>query len=280
MAVYKKIDDSNITFSENIFHKTQNLSSSDAGVHSQQYVSGANGATGSYWESLRTLFYFSGSQVDGNDSRFNSPNYSLADYAPKFPVHKNKFHSQKSGSVISIGQKNYGETIKRGSFILTDNSTAKEVTIRDDGKGNLYPVGHTISQSSTTSISSSDNYVGNIFYDMGIVTLTATSSYSQSISYSDVSRKNYNIKFDATQTIYNREFEIEINPGEFNGTMNGTIRGYASGSIINQSNESPFVQNQFTGSNWTPYVTQIHLYDANAIHSHQNRGRLTMVRLY
>ena len=96
MAVFKKIKPENIIYSEHTFHKTHTLSSSVEGVHAQSYVSGAYGITGSYWESLRINFYLSGSKLAQSESRLNNPNYSLADYVPKFPVHINKFHSQKS----------------------------------------------------------------------------------------------------------------------------------------------------------------------------------------
>ena len=274
MAVFKKIKPENIIYSEHTFHKTHTLSSSVDGVHAQSYVSGAYGVTGSYWNSLKINFYLSGSKLAQSESSLNSPNHSLADYIPKFEVHKNKFHSQVSGSVISIGQKYFGESIKRKSFTLTDNSTAKEVIIKDDGHGNLYAVGNTISQS-TNHPSSSENYIGNIFYNLGIATITSTGSYSASISYSDVTRKNYTVKFDSSQTIYSQEYEIEINTMDYKATMNRTVRGIRSGSNHWQThNESPYLQNQFTSSDWNPYVTQIHLYDENGVHGYDKKEPL------
>ena len=280
MAIFKKIKPADRQLSEHIFHKKQNFTCSDAGIHAQTYVSGANGTTGSYWESLRVNFYLSGSNLNGNSTGsdeshyINSPNYSLADYFPKMQTHMNKFHSQKSGSVISIGQKHFGESIKRKTFELTDKSTVKTIIIRDDGFGNLYAVGNTISQS-TNHASSSDNYIGNIFYDVGIATITSTGSYSQSVSYSDVTKKNYSIKFDSTQTIYTQEYEIEISATEYNASMNRTLRGIRSGSNLWQThNESPYIQNQFTSSDWKPYVTQIHLYNDNGVTGNINKEPL------
>ena len=151
---------------------------------------------------------------------------------------------------------------------------AKSLIIRDDGFGNLYAVGNTISQS-TNHASSSDNYIGNIFYDVGIATITSTGSYSQSVSYSDVTKKNYSIKFDSTQTIYTQEYEIEISATEYNASMNRTLRGIRSGSNLWQShNESPYIQNQFTSSDWKPYVTQIHLYSDDGVRGVKNKEPL------
>jgi hypothetical protein len=166
--------------------------------------------------------------------------------------HSNKFHS--SGSVLSIPQKYFGEEIKQGSFKLTDNSTSKEIIIQDDGFGNLYAIGASIT-SSNNSISSSDNYVGNIFYKNGVVAITETGSYSASISYTDVTKTNYNVKFESTQTIFVQEYTLKINPNEFNATMNPTATVNVSGSNLLRAN--------LTGSNWSPHMTTIKFYSGD-----------------
>ena len=63
--------------------------------------------------------------------------------------------------------------------------------------------------SSNNSISSSDNYIGNIFYKNGVVVITDTGSFSSSISYTDVTTDNYNIKFKSTQTIFVQEYTFK-----------------------------------------------------------------------
>ena len=69
---------------------------------------------------------------------------------------------------------------------------SRMVDIKDDGIGNLIfdkiiapdlslinqSTGSFMTQSSNTSISSSENYVGNIFYNYGVVTITETGSYA------------------------------------------------------------------------------------------------------
>ena len=123
--------------------------------------------------------------------------------------------------------------------------------IKDDKFGNLFAVGATIT-SSNNSISSSDNYVGNIFYKDGVVTITETGSYSASISYTDVTRKNYNVEFESTQTIFVNEYTLKINPNEFNATNNPTATSEVSGTRILRAN--------LTGSNWSPHMTTIKFY--------------------
>ena len=108
-----------------------------------------------------------------------------------------KYHGYPSSSLIQIPSKYYGEKIKQKSFQFTDlnnpDNDGHNPTIVDDGFGNLYSTNAHHSQSSATSISSSDNYVGNIFYDKGLAVITETGSWSGSVDYSDLGT-NYNIK--------------------------------------------------------------------------------------
>ena len=58
---------------------------------------------------------------------------------------------------------------------MTDNSTSKTVIIQDDSSGNLYAPSASVS-ASALSLSGSSNYIGNIFYELGVVTITDTGS--------------------------------------------------------------------------------------------------------
>ena len=124
--------------------------------------------------------------------------------------------------------------------------------IKDDKFGNLYSTNAYSSRSAATSISSSDNYVGNIFYKNGVVVITDTGSFSSSINYTDVTRTNYNIKFESTQTIFVQEYTLKVNPNEFNTTMNPTATVSVSGSNLLSAN--------LTGSSWAPHMTTIRFY--------------------
>ena len=278
MSIYKPIDKSSFSVTEIHVYKKQSLHSGSNGIYSTQYrsgsvVAGPNArpdASGSYWESLRVLYYLSGS-IEGTGSnalRYNEPPSSLANWSfYNNPQRVNKFFL--SGSVISIPQKYFGERIKPKSFKLIDNSTPIEVTIQDDGYGNLYPVGNSDSQS-IMNPSSSDNYVGNIFYNHGIATITDTGSYSSSINYTDVTTDKYTLEFSSTQTISTYEYIVTIKPNEFNYTMNTTIRAFQSGSSLTNINLTPFMKSQFTGSKtsddpWWPatYINSIQLYSSN-----------------
>ena len=255
MSIYKEIKSSDISVVPVQANKSFSLSSSLNTIQSIQFRSGSDNRSGSYWSSLRVNFYLSGSDLAKEDNKFNNPYHSKIMDNPINKQHSNKFHS--SGSVLSIPQKYFGEEIKQGSFKLTDNSTSKKIIIKDDGFGNLFAVGATIT-SSNNSISSSDNYVGNIFYKDGVVTITETGSYSTSRSYTDITRKNYNVEFESTQTIFVNEYTLKINPNEFNSTNNPTAAKFVSGSKL--------IKASLTGSDWSPYITTIKFYSDDDFH--------------
>ena len=183
MSIYKGIENTETSFNEIEVYKEFKLDKDSDGIEAIQYRSGSyipgsnqlQTLSGSYWDSLLVNFYFSGSDRSKREQKFNQSVHSFGIHNTKNPQHRNKFHA--SGSVLLIPQKYFGDGIKKESFVLTDTSNTTHITIKDDGYGNLYPTNAELSQSNCTSISSSDNYVGNIFYDYGVVTITETGSY-------------------------------------------------------------------------------------------------------
>ena len=124
MSIFKPIDKSNASVTETKLYKKQTLHSGSNGINSIQYRSGSllagannrSDISGSYWESLRVLYYLSGSlEGTGSDAlRYNQPPSSLANWSSPNPQRVNKFFT--SGSVVSISQKYFGERIKPQSF--------------------------------------------------------------------------------------------------------------------------------------------------------------------
>ncbi len=275
MSKWKKINQSDISFTENILHKTQNLDSSSADVRVLPYLSGSVSSSayaspptdsGSLYTFLESTVYLSGSKyvnslVDSYEKqKLSDLQHSLRYTDEVRPQHINKFFD--SGSVLSIPRKYYEDEIKATTFELTDNShPSGTVTIRDDGWGNLYPANNTVSQS-TSSPSSSDNYVGNIFYEHGLVILTETGSYDDDITYLDVLTGPFTFKFKSTRRVYTREIIATVEPSEFNFTNNSTVRGFPTQSGIVEISKSPWFLPQFTSSIFQPYVTSIDLYDS------------------
>lgn len=268
--VYKGIKPSDITINPVKVHRQFNLNTGSDGISSIQFRSGSYdnsslkdlNTVGEHWHFLMMNFYLSGSNKSSTEIKYNYPHYSFGIHNITNPQHKNKFHS--SGSSIYIPQQYIGEEIKRNSFTLIDSSTATDITIKDDGYGNLYPVGHTISQSASTSVSSSDNYVGNIFYNLGVIVITETGSYQSGIKYTDIGT-NYTLQFDSTQQIYTREYTLKVEPGEFNYTNNPTSRAFRSGSVgqfissVSKS-ASGILQPNLTASGWSPHMNTIGFY--------------------
>ena len=98
------------------------------------------------------------------------------------------------------------------------------------------------------------------FYDLGIVTLTETASWSGSVNYTDIGRTNstteqtynfWDLKFNSTLPIYTSEYSLQLKGGEFNSTMNQTAKiGTGSADLLPA----------LTGSDWFPYFNQVQLY--------------------
>lgn len=267
MYTFKEIDKSSTVIERNVVHYTHNFTTSSAGINSINIVSGS--ISSSYWDSINTLFYTSGSPVYGGEGKFALRNISLRPSNGK--QYLTKFHGYPSSSLISIPQQYYGEKIKEKSLRLIDKSLTDNAgnnpTIKDDGLGNLYSTNAHHSQS-TNHISHSDNYVGNIFYQHGIIVLTETGSWSGSVKYSDITKDtNFVIKLDSYDTITTHEYSVTLNPPEFNKSMNYTLRMPLSGTFdgVNEHTASsvlgnPYIAQEFTSQSFNPYITTINLY--------------------
>ena len=270
MYVLKHFDKESINIEKNIVSYTHNLTTSSLGIKSINIISGSVSA--SYWDSLNTSFYPSGSPVYGTEHKFSGPMNSLAESDGL--QHLTKFHGYPSSSIITIPSTYYGEKIKEKSFELVDKSytdnDGNNPIIKDDGMGNLYSSNTYHSQSAITSISSSDNYIGNIFYDFGLVVITETGSWSGSVLYPHIaSASNFTLEFDSFNTRYTHEYSVTLNPNEFNHSCNYTLRMPLSGSYntIDEFTGSllntPYLAQEFTGSTFSPYITEINMYNSN-----------------
>ena len=174
MSKWKPIDQSETTNEVITVHKSFTLDNSTSGQKFIQFKSGSSSDfpsnnSGSYWDTNQINFYLSGSllQFASETSsyeagkKFDGLSHTLFENNTTNPTYTHKFHS--TGSTLSISQYYFGDKIQKGSFNLTDNShPSGTVVIVDDGYGNLYAPSASISSSGASSISSSDNYVGNI----------------------------------------------------------------------------------------------------------------------
>ena len=228
--MYKRFKPEDIQYVQQNVSAKITLDGNSGGVKTTTYHSESlNEHTKSYYNSINQLFYKR--HDHGGNSVFTGRGvyYSYSEDRYDKKQFKNKFPDK--GVMFSISSSKYGRSIKPGTFNLTDTSTGS-INIIDDGNGNLYPTNATLSQSGVTSISSSDNYVGNIFYEHGIAVITETGSWSAGCHYTS-SGQSYAMSFNNMKTIDTLKFKCEIEPSEFNMTMNPTI--LSSSNAISRS---------------------------------------------
>ena len=226
------------------------------------------------------MFYMSGSskvaeKMPADTPKFDNIFHNFNQHNDLTPFHINKF--ENTASVFYIPQQTFGERIKPGSFQLRARTgsytdTTNEIIIKDDKFGNLYSSNSTNSQSSATSLSSSDNYIGNIFYDLGVAVLTETASWSGSVHYSDIGRSDgvgskeyqfWDLKFNSSTPIFTSQWSVKVNSGEFNHTMNASTKLYHGGDYLPSGSslaDTANIRKELTGSGWSPYFNQIALY--------------------
>ena len=267
MFVFKDIDKTSTVIEQNVVNYTHNFTTSSAGISTTKIVSGST--NNKYWQSLNVLFYTSGSPIYDEKEKFAEPssNFSLNNNTK--PQYLNKFHGYPNSSVITIPQQFYGEKIKEGTFKFTDinnsDNDGNNPIIKDDGFGNLYSTnantnfGTLAGVGSSTSISSSDNYVGNIFYDKGLAVITETGSWSGSVDYSDLGT-NFDLKFKSSNVINTYEYNVNLLPEAYNLSTNYSLRAPLTNDTNPLDLSTPYLKAQFTSSDFQPYITTINLY--------------------
>ena len=246
--MFKKFTEDNVNLYEFVSNKTYNLNQSD--VTRYNFVSGSlNETLSRNYNFARINLYLSGSDYSQHVKRYNS-----------YPTAGNRFNQDNmffdkfyvSGSVISIPQHEFGDKIKPGSFTLTDNSTNTQIKIVDDLNGNLYAPSAPSSSISNLSLSSSANYVGNIFYELGVFTIVETGSFDGTNKYSDVTSGNFNLNYKGVHGISTYEYICTALPNELNKTQNVTIF---------KPNGAGKLKDHLTGSFFPTYVTEVGLYN-------------------
>ena len=198
---------------------------------------------------------------------------------------------QPSASIISVSNDLYGERIKPGSITLTDDSGASTLTIKDDGNGNLYDNAFSSSFAQFASggfadsdiVKSTGSFVGNAFYEQGVLVFTNTGSRFVDIG-TKTGTDGYSLKYKSQITIREHSYTCVIGEGEMNGTNNISVTKERSGSIsvsgsdswkffppghataksgsYKHQYEAANAYNNFvTHSEFQPYITKVGLYN-------------------
>ena len=152
---------------------------------------------------------------------------------------------QPSASIISVSKDLYGERIKPKSVTLTDDSGASTLTIKDDGNGNLYDnaFSSSFAQFASGGFSDSDivkstgSFVGNVFYEHGLLVFTNTGSRFANIG-TGTGTDGYSLKYKSQVTIREHSYTCVVGEGELNSTNNISVTKERSGSISVSGSQS------------------------------------------
>ena len=246
--MFKKFNEESVNLYEFVSNKSYNKNQTS--ITRYAFVSGSSDETLSRnYNFARINLYLSGSEYSQGYKRYNTyptPGNRLNQDNMFF----NKFYV--SGSVLSIPQNEFGDKIKPGTFTLTDNSTATEIRIVDDLNGNLYAPNAPSSSDSNLSLSSSANYEGNIFYELGVFTIVETGSFDGTNNYSEVTSGNFTVNYKGVHNLTTFEYVCTALPNEVNQTQNMSIF---------KANSAGKLKDNLTGSLFPTYVTEVGLYD-------------------
>jgi len=136
--------------------------------------------------------------------------------------------------VVSIPSKYYGNYIQPNSLrVIISASAIPSGSYYDDGEGNLI---------------SSSYFGGNIIYQDGIIVFTGTGS-GIGTTFSAA-----NIEFQSSITLYETQYKCTIRANEYNYSLNPSLL---------KSGSTDTYKDFVTGSDFSPYVTTVGLYNSN-----------------
>jgi hypothetical protein len=153
--------------------------------------------------------------------------------------------SGESITVFTIPTQLYGEKIVPTTFeySYTGSSFPNGLFLTDDGDGNII---------------SGSEVVGQIFYSHGISVLTTHSCelISNDIETTPAQFDTQKFQFSSSLTIFENQFKCTILENEFGSSLNPTLLTQSISGGLNTA-YYPYT----TGSFFTPYVTQVGLYN-------------------
>ena len=289
--MFKNLDSSDVSIQAFKAHKNFTFTNNDSGsgVYLVKARSGSQYNYISSSDAITTVdtYNFFGLPTWHMINQSYYTDHATSSYSPTETIRE----LNTSASVISVAREVFGEEIKPGTLDLSLTIGSTSFTIKDDEDGNLYDNAHSASFAAYKSSSfdrgqgvaanGSGSDVGNIFYNRGLIVLTDTGSYTNDLS-------EFILKYKSTQTIYEHEYRVTAKPNEFNTSTNISLTADRSGSITifngavsasnffppshlptgqgtgsynstyNAATESLSI---VTGSEFSPFVTNVGLYD-------------------
>lgn len=189
------------------------------------------------FQSIKHLFYTQGNQV------FYSS--SVQDATVYFPT--GSFYA------LSAATKVFGEQIKPTSVKIRLNNLPTYI----------YDTPTTTPQMGILRVSGSQDIVGNVFYNHGIMTVKENSTFNvvDSEGIRVAPEDSVLVEFQSSVTIYNHRVTCEIEPTEFNvAWFNPTISAsFAASSSLDGQGQK--IYDLMASGSLTPYVTTIGLYN-------------------
>lgn len=229
------------------------------------YYSNYIHATSSIFPQARPTIYNEDGTLSGEQYSTTYHNYRQTDLEEKKIF---RFRENAPVGIFSIPTQLYGDYIQPHSLKITAPSSGSFSggILSDDGEGRLLY---------------SEGIVGNVIYTHGLAILSNTGStpvdygeavYSgsgvQSAIYQDINGLNQNeedfiqnfvnaddlvYEFSSSRTLYETQYKITLNESEYNYTLNPSLT----------SDNLGLVSNFATGSEFSPYVTTVGLYNDN-----------------
>ena len=188
------------------------------------YSNYTSGSYGEISEASTASFNIDGT-IEGSPYQTNYYNYNQTTLNPQ------KTLSGSLMGVYSIPSKLYGDYIQPHSFISKISETN---FIQDDGNGRI--------------ISSSNEFVGNIIYEHGIVVLGNFPSASID-SFTD--NNSVTCSFSSSYEIFETQYKVTIGSDEFTYSQNPTLLSGSTGQVYDY----------VTGSYFSPYISCVGLYN-------------------
>lgn len=177
--------------------------------------------TASYGVSLGTDLY----DEDNDDLNEDSTSKYMLYYTIKQGVYSDmNIDIGDTIGVISIPQIKYGERIRPTTVGLEYDGKV----VYDDGNFNLIESG-------------SDDIVGNVFYNQGLIVITDGVIDGSTLN-------TFNVSYQSTMTIYENEIFLSILENEFNVSQNPTALVNVTGSFVHIEGVNPYTGQGVTSS--------------------------------